>query len=49
MRILKNFFEVNLAYGRVMEKCGFRETGSYCNLLYGGSIRPVKIMKLLAL
>ena len=38
----------NPASGRVMEKCGFRETGEmrYCENLYGGSKRPVKVMKL---
>ena len=41
-------FTDNPASGRVMEKCGFRETGEmrYCENLYGGSKRPVKVMKL---
>ena len=31
----------------VMIKCGFCETGdiSYCNHLYGGNNRPVKVLK----
>ena len=43
-----DFFVDNPASGRVMEKCGFQETGdmSFCNHLYGGENRPVKIMKL---
>ena len=43
-----DFFIDNPASGRVMEKCGFRETGEmrYCKNLYGGSKRPVKVMKL---
>ena len=43
-----DFFVDNPASGRVMEKCGFHETGdmSYCSHLYGGGERPVKIMKL---
>ena len=43
-----DFFIDNPASGRVMEKCGFRETGEmrYCENLYGGSKRPVKVMKL---
>ena len=41
-----DFFVDNPASGRVMEKCGFQETGdmSFCNHLYGGDNRPVKIM-----
>ena len=43
-----DFFIDNPASGRGMEKCGFRETGEmrYCENLYGGSKRPVKVMKL---
>lgn len=43
-----DYFVDNPASGRVMEKCGFRETGTtgYCPHLYGGSNRPVKILKL---
>ena len=42
------FFEDNPASGRVMEKCGFRDTGKYKYLshLYRGGERPVKIMRL---
>ena len=42
------FFIDNPASGRVMEKCGFHFTGKtrYCDFLYGGSQRPVKIMRL---
>ena len=43
-----DYFVDNPASARVMEKCGFCETGttSYCSHLYGGSNRPVKILKL---
>jgi len=43
-----DFFVDNPASGRVMEKCGFRDTGeiNYCSHLLQGSDRPVKIMKL---
>lgn len=43
-----DFFVDNPASGRVMEKCGFRDTGevNYCSRLMLGSDRPVKIMKL---
>lgn len=43
-----DFFEDNPASGRVMEKCGFRDTGKYNVLshLYRGGERPVKIMRL---
>lgn len=43
-----DFFIDNPASGHVMEKCGFRDTGefNYCSNLYGGSDRPVHIMKL---
>ena len=43
-----DFFVDNPASGRVMEKCGFRDTGkiNYCSHLYQGDNRPVKIMRL---
>ena len=43
-----DFFVDNLASGRVMEKCGFRDTGkiNWCSNLYHGDDNPVKIMKL---
>lgn len=43
-----DFFPDNPASGRVMEKCGFRDTGevNYCSKLQIGSDRSVKIMKL---
>lgn len=43
-----DFFLDNPASGRVMEKCGFRDTGeiSYCSQLAVGSDRPVRTMKL---
>lgn len=43
-----DFFVDNPASGRVMYKCGFRDTGelNYCSNLYGGNDRPVHIMKL---
>ena len=43
-----DFFVDNLASGRVMEKCGFRDTGkiNWCSHLYHGDDNPVKIMKL---
>ena len=43
-----DFFPDNPASGRVMEKCGFRDTGqlNLCSQLQFGSDRPVKIMKL---
>ena len=43
-----DFFEDNPASGRVMEKCGFRDTGetNYLSHLYQGDERPVKIMRL---
>ena len=38
----------NPASGRVMEKCGFKDTGeiNWCSHLYHGEDRPVHIMKL---
>ena len=43
-----DFFIDNPASGRVMEKCGFRDTGevNYLSKLQLGSDRPVKVMKL---
>ena len=43
-----DFFVDNPASGRVMEKCGFRDTGkvNYCSQLQVGSDRPVRIMRL---
>ena len=43
-----DFFVDNPASGRVMEKCGFRDTGEFNWLshLYRGDERPVKIMRL---
>lgn len=43
-----DYFPENPASGRVMEKCGFRDTGEInrCSRLQLGSDRPVKIMKL---
>ena len=41
-----DFFIDNPASGRVMEKCGFTDTGkeNYCSNLYHGEDRPVHIM-----
>lgn len=43
-----DYFPDNPASGRVMEKCGFRDTGSVnrCSRLQLGNDKPVKIMKL---
>lgn len=43
-----DYFIDNPASGRVMEKCGFVNTGKqhYCTKLYNGEDRPVQIMKL---
>ena len=43
-----DFFPDNPASGKVMEKCGFRDTGmvNRCSRLQLGSDRPVKIMRL---
>ena len=43
-----DYFPDNPASGKVMEKCGFRDTGKVnrCSRLQLGSDRPVKIMKL---
>ena len=42
------FFVDNPASGRVMEKCGFRDTGrtNILSKLYHSDSRPVRIMKL---
>ena len=42
------YFIDNPASGHVMEKCGFKDTGKtqYCDFLYGGKERPVRIMRL---
>ena len=46
--IWSDYFPDNPASGRVMEKCGFRDTGTInrCSRLQIGSDRPVKVMKL---
>ena len=46
--IWSDYFPDNPASGRVMEKCGFRDTGAinYCSKLQVGNDRPVKVMKL---
>jgi RimJ/RimL family protein N-acetyltransferase len=46
--VWSDFFVDNPASGRVMEKCGFEDTGeiNYCSQLQMGSDRPVKVMKL---
>ena len=43
-----DFFVDNPASGRVMEKCGFRDTGevNWLSHLYRGDERPVKVMRL---
>ena len=43
-----DFFVNNPASGRVMEKCGFHDTGkiNWCSHLYHGDDTPVKIMRL---
>lgn len=43
-----DFFIDNPASGRVMEKCGFKDTGrlNYCSHLYHGEDRPVHVMRL---
>ena len=43
-----DFFTDNPASGRVMEKCGFRDTGeiNWCSHLYHAKGRPVHIMRL---
>ena len=46
--IWSDFFVDNPASGRVMEKCGFRDTGeiNYCSRLQHGNDKPVKVMRL---
>jgi RimJ/RimL family protein N-acetyltransferase len=43
-----DYFVDNPASGRVMEKCGFRDTGrtNILSKLYHSDSRPVRIMKL---
>jgi Acetyltransferases, including N-acetylases of ribosomal proteins len=43
-----DFFVDNPASGRVLEKCGFRDTGevNWLSHLYKGDGRPVKVMRL---
>lgn len=43
-----DFFIDNPASGRVMQKCGFHDTGkiNYCSHLYHADDRPVKVMQL---
>ena len=43
-----DFFVDNPASGRVIEKCGFKDTGeiNWCSHLYRGDERPIKVMKL---
>lgn len=43
-----DYFVDNPASGRVMEKCGFQDTGkiNWCSKLYQGDERPVKVMRL---
>ena len=43
-----DYFVDNPASGRVMEKCGFQDTGkiNWCSQLYQGDERPVKVMRL---
>jgi len=47
-KLWSDFFVDNPASGRVMEKCGFKDTGdiNYCSHLYKGDGHPVKIMSL---
>ena len=46
--IWADFFIDNPSSGRVMEKCGFKDTGkiNYCSHLFHGDDRPVHIMRL---
>lgn len=46
--IWSDYFPDNPASGRVMEKCGFCDTGeiNYCSQLQLGSDKPVRIMRL---
>ena len=47
LTLWSDFFIDNPASGRVMEKCGFKDTGeiNWCSHLYHGEDRPVQIMK----
>lgn len=47
-RLWADFFVDNPASGRVMEKCGFRDTGevNWLSQLYRGDERPVNVMRL---
>ena len=47
LTLWSDFFIDNPASGRVMEKCGFKDTGeiNWCSHLYHGEDRPVHIMK----
>ena len=48
LTLWSDYFVDNPASGRVMEKCGFRDTGeiNWLSHLYRGDERPVKIMRL---
>lgn len=48
LTLWSDFFVDNPASGRVMQKCGFRDTGrlNLCSHLYRGDARPVRIMRL---
>ena len=48
LSLWSDFFIDNPASGRVMEKCGFKDTGeiNWCSHLFHGEDRPVHIMKL---
>ena len=48
LTLWSDFFIDNPASGRVMEKCGFKDTGeiNWCSHLFHGEDRPVHIMKL---
>ena len=48
LTLWSDFFVDNPASGRVMEKCGFRDTGeeNLLSHLYRGDERPVRIMRL---
>lgn len=48
MTLWCDYFVDNAASGRVMEKCGFRDTGklNWLSELYRGDERPVKVMRL---
>ena len=47
-RLWADFFVDNPASGRVMEKCGFRDTGevNWLSQLYRGDEQLVKVMRL---